>query len=74
VSGLWDVYDGTAPLLMLGFFQNLKAGMAAPEALSRSQRAFLQKLRGTKDAQPWLHPYFWAVYTSCGDDRTRFGK
>jgi hypothetical protein len=31
-------------------------------------------LRDTKQDEPWLHPYFWAVYTAAGDDRTRFEK
>ncbi len=72
VSGLWDVYDGTAPELMRGFFQQLMAGLPAPAALANSQRAFLKAERGTEGVKFWLHPYFWAVYTVAGDDRTRF--
>ena len=26
------------------------------------------------DDEPWLHPYFWAVYTLAGDDRTGVGR
>jgi CHAT domain-containing protein len=74
LSGLWDIYDGTAPVLMLGFFKAMADGTPAPEALARSQRDFLKKLRASREPQPWLHPYFWSVYTSCGDDRTRFRK
>ena len=70
VSGLWDVYDGTGPLLMKGFFEHLAAGRPAPAALAASQRAFVIEHRST-DGDPWLHPYFWAVYTAAGDDRTR---
>jgi CHAT domain-containing protein len=74
VSGLWDVYDGTAPELMNIFFQELKAGKTAPVALATSQRAFLRKLRQSSNPEPWLHPYFWAVYTAAGDDRTVMSK
>ena len=45
VSGLWDVYDATAPDLMLGFFQGLAKGRPAAGALADSQRAFLGRLR-----------------------------
>jgi CHAT domain-containing protein len=74
VSGLWDVYDGTAPELMHGMFEELAAGRTAVAALANSQRTFVRKLRKTKEDEPWLHPYFWAVYTAAGDDRTRFEK
>jgi CHAT domain-containing protein len=73
VSGLWDVYDGTAPELMNGFFKGLAQRRPAAQALAESQRAFLEGLRRSGDDEPWLHPYFWAVYTVTGDDRTRFG-
>lgn len=70
VSGLWDVYDETGPELVSGLLQGLAAGQPAPSALASSQRAFLAKLRQSKDAaEPWLHPYFWAVYAASGDDR-----
>jgi CHAT domain-containing protein len=70
VAGLWDVYDGTAPELIRGLLARVAAGQAAPVALAQSQREFLKKLRASADAEPWLHPYFWAVYTVAGDDRT----
>ncbi|MFH1265568.1 MAG: CHAT domain-containing protein, partial [Planctomycetota bacterium] len=72
VSGVWDVYDGTGPELMREFFGQLVAGQPVPAALSNAQRTMLNRLRATRDAEPWLHPYFWAVYTAVGDDRTRF--
>jgi CHAT domain-containing protein len=74
VSGLWDVYDGTAPELMKGFFQRLAVGQPACVALAESQRAFVNRLRESKGVEPWLHPYFWSVYTAAGDDRTAFSK
>jgi CHAT domain-containing protein len=70
VAGLWDVYDGTAPDLIRGLLERVAAGQAVPAALAQSQREFLKKLRASGDAEPWLHPYFWAVYTVAGDDRT----
>ena len=73
VSGLWDVYDGTGPDLMREFFARLAEGDTATAALSTSQRAFLRKARLTKD-DPFLHPYFWSVFTVTGDNRTRFAK
>lgn len=68
VSGLWDVYDGTAPQLMDGFFRRVASGLPASAALAESQRAFLHELRQAKQVQPWLHPYFWAVFTVAGAD------
>ncbi len=69
VSGLWDVYDGTGPELIKVFFENIAQGFSVPESLANSQRAFLKNLRSSKGFEPWLHPYFWAVYTISGDHR-----
>ena len=71
VSGLWDVYDETGPLLMQGFFKQLTTGAAAPKALANSQRAFLKQHRADA-SDPWAHPYFWSVYVINGDERTSF--
>ena len=49
-------------------------GKSTVAALTGSQRAFLANLRASKSSDPWLHPYFWAVYTTTGDDRTRFQR
>ena len=70
LAGLWDVYDDTGPLLTRRFFSELARSVAAPRALARSQRAMLAELRRSKEVEPWIHPYFWAVYTVSGDDRT----
>lgn len=72
IAGLWDVYDGTGPELMHGFFQGLAKGKTAPEALADAERGLLMRLRASNNVEPWLHPYFWAVYSAIGDDRTRF--
>ncbi|WP_197443118.1 CHAT domain-containing protein [Lignipirellula cremea] len=71
VSGLWDVYDGTGPLLMKSFFQELNRGLATPQALSEAQRKFIAERRAGGSQELWIHPYFWAVYTSAGSDLTR---
>lgn len=71
VAGIWDVYDGTGPELMRGFFEELVEGRPVPAALANSQRALVNRLRASQQVEPWLHPYFWAVYTAVGDDRTR---
>jgi len=69
VAGLWDVYDGTGPALMRGFFDELSSGKPVATALAESQRAFVKKLRASDTAEPWLHPYFWAVFSITGDGR-----
>jgi CHAT domain-containing protein len=74
ISGLWDVYDGTAPDLMLGLFRRLAEGQPAATALAGTQRGFLKALRASPKDEPYLHPYFWAVYTCAGDERTRFAN
>ena len=71
VAGLWDVYDDTGPPLIREFLQELAQGKPAPAAMALSQRMFLKNLRSSTATEPWLHPYFWAVYTVTGDDRTR---
>jgi CHAT domain-containing protein len=68
VSGLWDVYDGTAPELIRGYFERIHKGLPASKALAESQRAFLNKLRATGKSELYLHPYFWGVYTVAGND------
>ena len=71
VAGQWDIYDRCGPELMQNFFAHLAKGEAAPRALAEGQRQFLQRLRSSTEPEPWLHPYFWAVFTVCGDDRVQ---
>jgi CHAT domain-containing protein len=73
IAGLWDVYDDTAPDLMHGFFQHFGAGKPVAAALQESQRDFL-RARRTGKTDPWIHPYFWGVYTVSGDERVAFMK
>jgi len=74
VSGQWDVFDGTAPELMMQFFVGLDEGRPVPSALADSQRKLLAKERSLASGKFFLHPYFWAVFKSTGDDRTHLGR
>jgi CHAT domain-containing protein len=74
VSGLWDVYDETGAQLMHVFFKRLKAGDQVPTALANAQREFLSNRRKEGSFDPWMHPYFWAVYKATGSDLTRVGS
>lgn len=72
VSGMWDIYDATAPDIMNDFWKKIAAGTAAPQALAEAQRNYL-KLWREFPQQPLrflTHPYYWAVFTVAGDDRT----
>jgi CHAT domain-containing protein len=71
VSGLWDVFDTSGVELMNGYFKGLAAGKTSPAALAAAQREFLSKYRKANElaGEPFIHPYFWSVYTSTGDDR-----
>jgi CHAT domain-containing protein len=72
VAGQWDIYDRSGPELMHHMFAHLAQGKPAHQALALAQRQFLARLRSSAEPEPWLHPYFWAVFTVCGDDRVRF--
>ncbi len=68
LSGLWDVYDGSAPDLMMSFYQEVRNTSSPSIALPKAQRSFLNRLRASKRIEPWLHPYFWSVFSLCGAD------
>ena len=73
VSGQWDVYDATGPILMSEIFKDLNNGNSIATSLSNSQRNFIaDRRRG--DRSIWIHPYFWSVYTTAGSGSTRFAK
>ena len=75
IAGLWDVYDGTAPDLMKGFFERFEKGQPVRAGAAGSQQLdFLQKLRKSGKTEPYLHPYFWSVYSLVGDERVHFEK
>ena len=73
VSGLWDVFDSSGVELMNGFFLQFAKGDSSAHALATTQRSFLAKYRKANRtvADPFIHPYFWAVYTTAGDDGVR---
>jgi len=72
VSGLWDIYDATSPDIMKDFWQRVASGTAAPRALAEAQRAYLKSWREfpQEPLRFLTHPYYWAVFTVAGDDRT----
>lgn len=72
VSGLWDIFDATAPDIVRGFCTRLDAGGGAAAALAGSQREYLARWRAADpEVMRFLtHPYYWAVFTVAGDDRT----
>ncbi|QDU80133.1 CHAT domain protein [Polystyrenella longa] len=72
LSGLWDIYDATGPILINEFFERMANGEDAAKALTESQRSFLNERRNSGKTEPWLHPYFWAVYTVSGNDQIHF--
>ena len=74
VSGLWDVFDDTAPDLMRGFLERLLHGQSAASALAGSQRDFFNLKRSSTKDDFYTHPYFWSVYTCAGDDRTKVAQ
>ena len=74
VSGLWDVYDGTGPELMKGFFTRFSQGDSAATSLASTQREFLNKRRKSKQLEFYLHPYFWSVYNVAGDGAITFSR
>ncbi len=68
LSGLWDVYDGTAPDLIRQFHEQVVTGQSPSQALAESQRAFLNQRRSgdKQDEAVFLHPYFWSVFCVVG--------
>lgn len=72
VAGLWDVYDETGVLLMETFFRELARGQGTPRLSLPLARNFLAGRRTEGPGDPWIHPYFWAVYKSTGSERARF--
>ena len=42
--------------------------------MKEAQKEFLDKYRAAAGIQPFVHPYFWAVYSVLGDDQAGSGK
>ena len=72
VSSMWDVYDDTGVQLIDETLKRLSAGDTASTAVTEAQRKFLAARRAEGPSDPWIHPYFWAVFKSTGDDTVRF--
>ncbi len=72
VSGLWDIYDNTAPDIMKDFWTRVASGTSAPQALAGAQRDYLKTWRECpqEPLRFLTHPYYWSVFTVAGDDRT----
>lgn len=72
VSGIWDIYDATAPDIMNDFWKNISQEISAPHALADAQRNYLKIWREfpQEPLRFLTHPYYWAVFTVAGDDRT----
>ena len=70
LSGLWDVYDGTAPDLIRQFHEQIVKGQSPSQAIAEAQRIFLNKRRSVekRDEAVFLHPYFWSVFCVVGAD------
>lgn len=71
VAGLWDVYDDAGAEIMHEFFKQMAGGRKTAESLLNAQRHFIAKRREEGPSDPWIHPYFWAVYKTTGSDLTR---
>ncbi len=66
VAGLWDVDDGSAPVLLRSFHERIVQGESPTHALAQAQREFLKTYRTRTSDHPWLHPYFWAMFSATG--------
>jgi CHAT domain-containing protein/tetratricopeptide (TPR) repeat protein len=71
VSGLWDVYDDTAPELVKSTMTNFNGGQTISRSLAEAQREFLKTRKEAGPSDPWVHPYFWAVYTCSGGGHSK---
>ncbi len=71
VDGVWDVYDATGSEIMNHAFKSLVDGNTTHRAVANAQRAFLKDRRAEGPGDPWIHPYFWAVYKVSGSDLTQ---
>ena len=74
ISGLWDVYDDTAPELVKSTMIHFKSGQSISRALADAQRDFLKKRKESGPSDPWIHPYFWAVYNCSGGGHSKIAS
>ena len=62
VISLWKVDDTATQALMAAYYERLRAGAPRDEALTQTQRAFLQD-------PDYSHPYYWAAFIGSGNWR-----
>ena len=74
VSGLWDVYDDTAPQLVKSTLLHFESGKTISRSLAEAQREFLRLRKSSGPSDPWIHPYFWAVYTCNGGGHSKMAS
>ena len=60
ITSLWQADDISTRHIMLGFYQNLKEGMAKDEALGKAKLEFLS-------SNLKKHPHFWGAFMLIGD-------
>lgn len=73
IDGVWDVYDATGTEIMDHVFEAMSQGIRTPDAVAQAQRRFIEDRRREGPGDPWIHPYFWAVYKVSGSDLTSLG-
>ncbi len=61
MMSLWNVQDQSTAILMERFYEKLRAGASAPQALREAKLAFLREGRGSLDGH-LAHPWFWAPF------------
>lgn len=74
VTGFWDVYDDAGAQIMEEFFKQMADSHTTVESLMNAQRHFIAGRRQEGPTDPWIHPYFWAVYKATGSDLTRLSQ
>ena len=62
VMSLWKVDDTATQELMVAYYEKLRDGTPRDQALTATQRAFLQD-------PEYDHPYYWAAFIGSGDWR-----
>jgi CHAT domain-containing protein/Flp pilus assembly protein TadD len=65
ISTLWQIHDTASAVLMEGFYDHLRKGLPAAEALRQAQLSLL--------AHPlYSQPYYWAAFSLSGDPQGRW--
>lgn len=72
VVSLWDVDDRATPLFMEAFYEQIAAGVAAPEAMLKARRTLFRqtteaRLVFRQRPMAYAHPRFWASFVVAGN-------